>query len=586
MPRKLHTLRLFVFAVLLSVCVAATASRSMKTKYTALVGRVEGMSSARILGMAEGYEAAGRREEALVLYTVVCNRASDGMSEDERKQCSLAYSKASNAYFELGNYVSALEVGVKGLKVSEQLEDSTYAALVYNNIGNVYGVFLDYEKALNYYVKAYSMLGKSAKRKSRYNILANITGMYTFLGKTRQAMKYYRLSEKVKDPHNPVNVFMSSYMYGLIRRYEGHFTESADRFKRLAGYAKGSGIAPKYVCFAYQETYSSYLGLGKRDSVLKYLRLCDEAARRNNIQHMFAETQLEFSKLYEAKGDVATANMYKARYLNLKDSIYNAREFDIVKNTQFLYELDKTTKEIQAARQREAEKAETIRRLWIVIGIVVLFSAVVGAFLFVVYRQKRNLNRSYQDLYQLNRSFIDKQREMAERHAKDREAMKEKDRQIAMLQEKAAKAEATQPTAGQPEAKPEKYLTSNLNEEQGQQIAEAITNIMENTQEFCSTEFTIDVLARLVGSNKKYVSQVINDTFGKNFNSYINTYRVHLACTRLDDVAHFGNISLKGISEGVGFKSHTSFVNVFRKITGITPSMYQSLARKEYFATH
>lgn len=31
---------------------------------------------------------------------------------------------------------------------------------------------------------------------------------------------------------------------------------------------------------------------------------------------------------------------------------------------------------------------------------------------------------------------------------------------------------------------------------------------------------------------------------------------------------------MKAVAESVGFKSYSSFVSVFRKVTGITPSLY------------
>ena len=80
-----------------------------------------------------------------------------------------------------------------------------------------------------------------------------------------------------------------------------------------------------------------------------------------------------------------------------------------------------------------------------------------------------------------------------------------------------------------------KYQTSNLTDGQMQTIADAIGNVMENTTEFCDCNFSLSRLADLVGSNRSYVSQVINDSFQKTFNDYVTPYRIHLACKRLTD---------------------------------------------------
>ena len=126
-----------------------------------------------------------------------------------------------------------------------------------------------------------------------------------------------------------------------------------------------------------------------------------------------------------------------------------------------------------------------------------------------------------------------------------------------------------------------KYQSSGLAGEQARALADAIRNVMENTTAYCDCNFSLAVLADLVGSNSKYVSQVINDTFHKTFNDYVNPYRIHLACARFADTEHYGHLTMKAVAESVGFKSYSSFVSVFRKVTGITPSLYQSMALQD-----
>lgn len=104
---------------------------------------------------------------------------------------------------------------------------------------------------------------------------------------------------------------------------------------------------------------------------------------------------------------------------------------------------------------------------------------------------------------------------------------------------------------------------------------------MENTEEFCNPEFSLDSLAQKVGSNRAYVSQAINEVFGKNFSSFVSPYRIHLACARFKDSDGYGHYTLRAIAESVGFKSYTSFVNTFKKVTGLAPSVYQKMAQSE-----
>ena len=48
----------------------------------------------------------------------------------------------------------------------------------------------------------------------------------------------------------------------------------------------------------------------------------------------------------------------------------------------------------------------------------------------------------------------------------------------------------------------------------------------------------------------------------------------------LDDHENYGNITIQAIAEEVGYKSSTSFIQAFKKLVGMTPSVYQNLSRQ------
>ena len=125
----------------------------------------------------------------------------------------------------------------------------------------------------------------------------------------------------------------------------------------------------------------------------------------------------------------------------------------------------------------------------------------------------------------------------------------------------------------------EKYSTSNLNDEKRLGLVEKIEEAMDVREAYRDPEFSLDQLAELVGSNTKYVSQTINEAFGKNFSSYVNDYRVRKACRLLVEEGN-SRLTVKAIGESAGFKSQSSFTSVFRKSTGLTPSIYQKMARE------
>lgn len=549
-----------------------------KTQYTWLARKADGMASEKVMKLADKYAAEGKQGEALVLYAVVYGRFADDMGDGAKNLCAYARLKAGGIYYDRGDYVEALGEFINGVKLSEQCDEPCYAARIYNYIGNVYCIFLDWEKGIDYYHKAYGYVKKHPDRIVEHDILVNMAGIYTFLKDLPNAKKYYKLSERTKDKNDPVDVYMSRYTLSLIQKQEGDAAPAIARLKSLARYAVDKKIEHKYECFAYQEIYTAYLETGRPDSALKYMNLCDATARRYNLQHTFANTLKNLSEFYEDRGDVAKSNLYKSRYLDIMDSVYSTREFDAARNSLFTYEVGKTTREISELKARERQRLQTIRQQRTVMAAVAVVAVVTAVFLTIVWLQKRRLRRSYADLYLVNRNFVDTQEQLTARLRSMGEALKAKDDELAAA--KAAGAEWRGAAAVQAKEQP-KYQSSGLAGEQARALADAIRNVMENTTAYCDCNFSLAVLADLVGSNSKYVSQVINDTFHKTFNDYVNPYRIHLACARFADTEHYGHLTMKAVAESVGFKSYSSFVSVFRKVTGITPSLYQSMALQD-----
>lgn len=94
----------------------------------------------------------------------------------------------------------------------------------------------------------------------------------------------------------------------------------------------------------------------------------------------------------------------------------------------------------------------------------------------------------------------------------------------------------------------------------------------------CNPDFSINALADVTGYNSRYLSQVINDEYGCNFRNKVNEHRMIIAKRRILYVKKYGNYTIQAIADSVGFRSQSGFVQVFKKVTGFTPSMFQKMA--------
>jgi YesN/AraC family two-component response regulator len=69
------------------------------------------------------------------------------------------------------------------------------------------------------------------------------------------------------------------------------------------------------------------------------------------------------------------------------------------------------------------------------------------------------------------------------------------------------------------------------------------------------------------------LSAHINTAHQKNFNDFINSYRVQEVKQMLEAGKH-KTLSLLGIGLDAGFNSKATFNRVFKKLTGMTPNEY------------
>ena len=134
-----------------------------------------------------------------------------------------------------------------------------------------------------------------------------------------------------------------------------------------------------------------------------------------------------------------------------------------------------------------------------------------------------------------------------------------------VLQQEVIMADSTERT---------KYQGSPLSQKQKMKLITGIERLMGTEKIFTNPKLSIQDVAFLLNTNSKYISQVLNEHYGKNFFSFINHYRVEEAKQLLSSNMA-DKYSILGIGQMAGFSSKSSFNEAFKVITGVTPSVYK-----------
>lgn len=104
---------------------------------------------------------------------------------------------------------------------------------------------------------------------------------------------------------------------------------------------------------------------------------------------------------------------------------------------------------------------------------------------------------------------------------------------------------------------------------------EKLLGYMDNKKPHLEAELTLTELARQLNTNTSVLSKVINDGTGRNFNDFINAYRVQEVVNKLKS-GEQERQTLLGIAYDCGFNSKATFNRAFKKVTEMTPKEYIS----------
>ncbi|MDW3196812.1 MAG: helix-turn-helix domain-containing protein [Cytophagales bacterium] len=110
---------------------------------------------------------------------------------------------------------------------------------------------------------------------------------------------------------------------------------------------------------------------------------------------------------------------------------------------------------------------------------------------------------------------------------------------------------------------------------------ERLEDIISAKQPYLDPKLSLRALAETIELHPNQLSWLLNDKIGKNFNDFINGYRLAAFQERAKDPS-LGHLTLLGLALESGFSSKSVFNEFFKKHTGKTPKAWVSEAKKAW----
>lgn len=453
---------------------------------------------------------------------------------------------------------------------------------VYNGLG-LYAVNIqkDYSGSIQYFFKGIEAAKRCAYTRLHGILLCNIAGIYHLQNDTTgliYTQECYNLGHQIQDPYlSYIGAIRSASMLNLKKDYQAalrytkeaeflmqqnDFNDHAEIYalygrilsnlnekkeaefyfqKALNGQGKYKISSILNACLGYADLLIQHHETEKAISLLlegiNFSTATPSAVYRSDLM-------LKLSECYEKNGQAENALAYYKQYKKETDSLFNIEKERAADELRVKYNIERAENEVKQSKLELLQKEKKMQLM--LFFLLAIFIA--STLLYYLYYRKQKL---YKAIVRQNKEAI---------------------RRELLLKEQITAIESTK-EAILNEHQGQKYASSSLNEEKKRDLFKALEKLMTENHIYTDNLLTKDKVAELLGSNRTYLSQIINEQTGKTFTQYINDYRIQDAIRQLSDPNN--QISLKALSTELGFNSPTTFYKQFQIATEMTPAQYR-----------
>ena len=282
------------------------------------------------------------------------------------------------------------------------------------------------------------------------------------------------------------------------------------------------------------------------EEAISCLQQVERIALDQGMQSELIDNYRAMAQVYDAMGNQKMAEQLDYKFLKARDEFIKKSHAEMVEKSRFLDEMRRVNDQV-AQIQAKHERAHQLLLMMSLIAAIILIAMV------LLVRSNIKQRNYIRHLYEKNVQLLD------------------------------VKVTAEQPAShsvDKQEDSAPKYQ-SQLDQESKDRLFERIKNVMDDIAIICKPDFSLQQLAVQVGSNYKYVSQVVNERYGKSFKQVLNEQRVREACRILNDSNQSAHLTIEAIAANLGFNSRSNFTVTFKRITGISPSDFMKMAKEK-----
>lgn len=457
---------------------------------------------------------------------------------------AIAESNIASIYTKLGDYEQANECNFKALKIFSDRGNELHIARCNLGIGSVYHLLHEYEKAAYYFKEADKCFVELGDHRGHSICLTNIGSTYNETGAYKQALDYFSEAVSICDIDNDMDGKASNYsnignVYYNLMDYGQAINYYQKSVKLCSELNNNSLLSSNYLQLsrisALQNQFDSAY-----DYCVKCLELTDETGEKNTKRQALEQ----LSDLCYKHGKYKEAFEYYHQAAIINDSLLRVEKSARITLLEERFNNEKLEKEkLELMYTNDIQTAKIRNQNLHIMGFaVIIFVLSVSLVLILVLYKKKNA--AYKWIVKKNLDVI-----------KTEQKMRNLNESINNNESKGS-------------------LSPIPNEEQ-KKIIHFIETDFKERKIYTEHDLTLEKLAKYCNTNRTYLSKVINEAYRMNYTDFINGYRISEAVILLSDRKISQKYSIEAIANESGYANISSFNLAFKKITGLTPSVFR-----------
>lgn len=515
-----------------------------------------------------GHTAAGE-SGAAVLCADSMLAATCGDSSSLSRFVALSY--AAQAYLAADEYDAAWPLIRDGLRLwdagvgrewPQGASAITSVPALFNGAGVYYvSAEMDYEKATEYFIRGMEFSGENGLSQAYQQVSYNLIMAYN-VREDGSGLKYAEeMYRKGLAEGNPGLACMGAYgaammcfhngdlhaaeayifkametdvwtgsslvynIYGMILDAKGETLRAEEWFSKALEKIDGEpSTSASYVCLSYGRFLNN---CGRYEEAARILRRGLGIAGVKDNKVFVYRIYEALSESCSGMGDSDEALSCYKMYHRLSDSIFNiSKERNIneltIKYETALHEAEIRRKDLEILKKNHA------------LELSVFVTALIFAAFAVTYVLYRNKNRMYTKIARQYKDALERQK---------------------MVEDMAARG------------------TSRIDRDRSDEIISKFEELMLVRKIYRDPTLSREKLADMVGTNRTYLSKVVNERYGKSVSQLVSSYRVNRAVELLSRPDP--DLQMKAVEIDSGFSSSSSFFRVFKDQVGMSPAKFR-----------